>query len=129
MEYRAKFNLKNGIKGDMTITAANDGDAFMTCCKMFAMADTIEWNVDKIKKEKRMITSDRINKALDLANEAEKLTELAYDMEKYSFDRLPDEKQAEDSMLKELVKQLDRALDGFAETRDYLTSALNAVAY
>lgn len=125
--YKAKFNLKNGIKGEIALVAENDGEAFMTACKMFALADAVEWKVDRIEQQKRLTTADRITKALDLVSEAETLTELIYDAQKDAYERQYDEEQVEDTALGELVKQLDRALDGLAETKDHITSALKAV--
>lgn len=125
--YKAKFYLKNGIKGEIALVAENDGEAFMTACKMFALSDAVEWKVDKVEQQKRLTTADKITKALDLVSEAETLTELIYDAQKDAYERQYDEEQVEDTALEELVKQLDRALDGLAETKDHITSALKAV--
>lgn len=63
MNYKAVFRLKNGIEGEVKMTAQNDGDAFMTACKMFALQDSVEWRIDKM--ESIFKPKEQLKKALD----------------------------------------------------------------
>lgn len=125
MNYKATFNLKNGIKGEITLTAESDGDAFIAACKMFAFADTIEWKVEKA--ETRMSTAEKINKACEKIDEISNFVEAEYEQQNRELEALKDSGRDDDVRLEELVTRLDYALDGLANAKDDLIKALKAV--
>lgn len=125
MNYKAVFKLKNGIEGEVKMTAENDGDAFMTACKMFALQDSVEWRIDKT--ESIFKPKEQLKKALDNVERAEEQVNMEHDYAQDRLKALPDELEGggEWHRLEELTDKLYDANEYLADVKKYLQEAFN----
>ena len=125
MNYKAVFKLKNGIEGEVKMTAENDGDAFMTACKMFALQDSVEWRIDKM--ELIFKPKEELKKALDNVERAEEQVKMEHDYAQGKLKALPDELEgcATRHRLEELTDNLYDANEYLADVKKYLQEAFN----
>ena len=125
MNYKAVFKLKNGIEGEVKMTAKNDGDAFMTACKMFALQDSVEWRIDKMESIFKL--KEQLKKALDNVERAEEQVKIEHDYAQDRLKVLPDELEGsgEWHRLEELADKLYDANEYLADVKKYLQEAFN----
>ncbi len=125
MNYKAVFRLKNGIEGEVKMTAQNDGDAFMTACKMFALQDSVEWRIDKM--ESIFKPKEQLKKALDNVERAEEQVKIEHDYAQDRLKALPEKLEGgyEYQRREELVDKLYDANEYLADIKKYLQEAFN----
>ncbi|MDE6474759.1 MAG: hypothetical protein K2L70_06635 [Clostridia bacterium] len=125
MNYKAVFRLKNGIKGEVKMTAQNDGDAFMTACKMFALQDSVEWRIDKM--ESIFKPKEELKKALDNVERVEEQVKMGHDYAQGRLKALPEEQEggSEWQRQEELVDKLYEANEYLVDVKKNLQAAFN----
>lgn len=113
--YKATFNLKNGIRGEIMFTAENDGDAFMTGCKMFALAETVEWKIDKVESNYSLKSGIReIAKHIESMLQEVKIAIEAVEAERNSFEK---------ENCDEAIDNLDSAMDYLEDVKGFVDEA------
>ncbi|MDE7191233.1 MAG: hypothetical protein K2O35_02000 [Clostridia bacterium] len=125
MNYKVVFKLKNGVEGEVKMTAENDGDAFMTACRMFALQDSVEWQIDK--KESIFKPKEQLKKALDNVERAEEQINMEHDYAQDRLKALPDELEGsgEWHRLEKLTDKLYDASEYLVDVKKYLQEAFN----
>ncbi|MDE6605102.1 MAG: hypothetical protein K2K85_03660 [Clostridia bacterium] len=120
MNYKAVFKLKDGIEGEMRITAQSDSDAFMATCRMFALQDSVEWRIDKM--ESIFNPKEEMKKALDNIERLEEQVNMEYDYAQDKLKALPEKLEGgyEHQRREELVDKLYEASEYLADVKKYL---------
>lgn len=123
MNYKGAFKLKNGIVGEVKFAAENDGDAFTTGCKMFALFDSVEMRIDKMESIFR--PKEALQKALDEVERIEVQVKMGYDYARDDLKALSDKAHGYECLSREEVAdKLYDAAEYLADVKKNLQESL-----